>query len=112
MSARYFIAGDKQQEELLVGRKLSRWKLSETCWVIMLSAVGLLAASPASATAQWHRRKTSHASHPKKAYTRSVAGGQLYKAALLEDADSGRVLMSTNADMDWPPASMAKMMLL
>ena len=37
---------------------------------------------------------------------------QLYKAALLEDADSGRVLMSSNADMIWPPASMAKMMLL
>jgi len=79
----------------------------------MLCTAVSLAASPASATAQWRRRKTTHvSSHPKKAYSRSVAGGQLYKAALLEDADSGRVLMSSNADMDWPPASMAKMMLL
>ena len=36
--------------------------------------------------------------------------GPLYKGALLEDADSGRVLMAYNADMEWPPASMAKMM--
>ncbi len=36
----------------------------------------------------------------------------LYKGALLEDADSGRVLMAYNADMEWPPASMAKMMNL
>jgi len=41
-----------------------------------------------------------------------MASAQLYKAALLEDADSGRVLMASNADMEWPPASMAKMMLL
>jgi len=39
-------------------------------------------------------------------------GGPLYKAALLEDADSGRVLMAYNAEMEWPPASMAKMMNL
>jgi D-alanyl-D-alanine carboxypeptidase (penicillin-binding protein 5/6) len=31
---------------------------------------------------------------------------------LLEDADSGEVLYSQNADLQWPPASMAKMMLL
>ncbi len=36
----------------------------------------------------------------------------MYKGALLEDADSGRVLMAYNADMEWPPASMAKMMNL
>jgi len=41
-----------------------------------------------------------------------MASAQLYKAALLEDADSGRVLMASNADMEWPPAWMAKMMLL
>ncbi len=36
----------------------------------------------------------------------------LYRAALLEDADTGKVLFDHNADMQWPPASMAKMMLL
>jgi D-alanyl-D-alanine carboxypeptidase (penicillin-binding protein 5/6) len=35
-----------------------------------------------------------------------------YRAALLEDADTGKVLFEDNADMPWPPASMAKMMLL
>ena len=34
------------------------------------------------------------------------------RAAILEDADSGRVLYQYNADMEWPPASMAKMLLL
>jgi len=35
-----------------------------------------------------------------------------YRGALLEDADTGKVLFEENADMEWPPASMAKMMLL
>ncbi len=74
----------------------------------MLSAAIVLAASPAGASAQWRRvHKASHA----KRKTRAVAG-PLYKGALLEDADSGRVLMAYNADMEWPPASMAKMMNL
>jgi serine-type D-Ala-D-Ala carboxypeptidase (penicillin-binding protein 5/6) len=33
-------------------------------------------------------------------------------AALIEDADTGRILYSENPDLAWPPASMAKMMLL
>ncbi|HUN57345.1 MAG TPA: D-alanyl-D-alanine carboxypeptidase family protein [Candidatus Binataceae bacterium] len=33
-------------------------------------------------------------------------------AALVEDADTGRVLYSENPTLAWPPASMAKMMLL
>lgn len=35
-----------------------------------------------------------------------------YKGALLEDADSGKILYEDNPDMEWPPASMAKMTLL
>jgi serine-type D-Ala-D-Ala carboxypeptidase (penicillin-binding protein 5/6) len=38
--------------------------------------------------------------------------GPLYHAILLEDADTGSVLYAQNADLQWPPASMAKMMLL
>lgn len=73
--------------------------------IAMLGVVVVLAASPAGATAQWRRvHKTRH--------VRAAAAGPLYKGALLEDADSGRVLMAYNADMEWPPASMAKMMLL
>ncbi len=54
--------------------------------------------------------KTVH--HSKRPARAATSGGPLYKGALLEDADSGRVLMAYNADMEWPPASMAKMMNL
>ena len=53
--------------------------------------------------------KPAHSRHTSRAATSSIP---LYKGALLEDADSGRVLMAYNADMEWPPASMAKMMNL
>ena len=33
-------------------------------------------------------------------------------AALLEDADTGRILYAENPTLAWPPASMAKMMML
>lgn len=36
----------------------------------------------------------------------------MYHAALLEDADTGRILFDKNSEMQWPPASMAKMTLL
>ena len=76
----------------------------------MLSIAIVFAASPARASAQWRRvHKTTHSKHAARAAT---SGGPLYKGALLEDADSGRVLMAYNADMEWPPASMAKMMNL
>jgi D-alanyl-D-alanine carboxypeptidase (penicillin-binding protein 5/6) len=75
----------------------------------MLSAAILLAASPARAATEWRRvhKPVHHSKRPARAAT---SGGPLYKGALLEDADSGRVLMAYNADMEWPPASMAKMM--
>jgi serine-type D-Ala-D-Ala carboxypeptidase (penicillin-binding protein 5/6) len=77
----------------------------------MLSVALLLAASPARATTEWRRvRKSVH--HSKHAARAATSGGPLYRGALLEDADSGRVLMAYNADMEWPPASMAKMMNL
>jgi serine-type D-Ala-D-Ala carboxypeptidase (penicillin-binding protein 5/6) len=77
----------------------------------MLSIAILLSASPAGATTEWRRvRKSVH--HSKHAARAATSGGPLYKGALLEDADSGRVLMAYNADMEWPPASMAKMMNL
>ena len=74
--------------------------------VLILSAAVVFAASSAGATAQSRR----HKAHTKRAGS-SIAP-PLYKGALLEDADSGRVLMAYNADMEWPPASMAKMMNL
>ncbi len=73
----------------------------------LLSAAVVFAASPAGATAQSRRHKAARSKR-----TASATAAALYKGALLEDADSGRVLMAYNADMEWPPASMAKMMLL
>src|SRR5208282_4209452 len=61
----------------------------------------LVAAVPA-----WAAHKPGHRSH------RAVAPAPLYRGALLEDAATGKVLLATNADMEWPPASMAKMMLV
>src|SRR6266446_1436404 len=57
---------------------------------------------------------TRHSHHRHHAVRHRVvrARGPLYHAVLLEDADSGEVLYSQNADLQWPPASMAKMMLL
>jgi D-alanyl-D-alanine carboxypeptidase (penicillin-binding protein 5/6) len=80
----------------------------------MLSVVLLLAVSPAGATTEWRRvhKTVHHSKRPAKAARAATSGGPLYKGALLEDADSGRVLMAYNADMEWPPASMAKMMNL
>ena len=75
---------------------------------LLISAAVLFAAIPAHASTKSHRHRTSHT----RKSSRSMGGVPLYKAALLEDADSGRVLVAQNADMEWPPASMAKMMLL
>ena len=90
-----------RQRRAIVNLKSATWLGS----ALMLSAAVVLTASPAGATAQW--RRVHHTKH-----TASAAPAPLYKGALLEDADSGRVLMAYNADMEWPPASMAKMMNL
>jgi D-alanyl-D-alanine carboxypeptidase (penicillin-binding protein 5/6) len=75
---------------------------------MMLTAAVLLEASSAGAATEWRRvHRAVHSKHAARA-----AGVPLYKGALLEDADSGHVLMAYNADMEWPPASMAKMMNL
>ncbi|HXW84248.1 MAG TPA: D-alanyl-D-alanine carboxypeptidase family protein [Candidatus Binataceae bacterium] len=71
--------------------------------LLSLALIGGLLA-PASAHAALRHRKSHHPLH--------AATIGAYKGALLEDADSGRILFAYNADMQWPPASMAKMMLL
>ena len=50
--------------------------------------------------------------HPPVKHIQQKTEVQPYKGALIEDADSGKVLYEMNSDMTWPPASMAKMMLL
>ncbi len=88
------------------------WKTARTArWITAIFvAAGFGLGSPALATATSHRHHGTH--HSKAAAAASRTAVPLYKGALLEDADSGRVLYAYNADMQWPPASMAKMMLL
>ncbi len=119
--------GSEQEEELeergklslSPGRKTQRYMTiaglglpTRLGAILMLCAVFLFAAIPAHASTKSHRHRASHAKKSSSRSSRSRGGVPLYKAALLEDADSGRVLMAQNADMEWPPASMAKMMLL
>ncbi len=78
---------------------------SKTLVFFVLVAFGCALARPADAAISRHH---SHA--VKKRSHHSTA--PLYKGAILEDADSGKILYSLNPDMEWPPASMAKMMLL
>jgi D-alanyl-D-alanine carboxypeptidase (penicillin-binding protein 5/6) len=63
---------------------------------------------PQTAAASRYSHHRHHAARHRVVRSR----GPLYHAVLLEDADTGDVLYSQNADLQWPPASMAKMMLL
>ena len=87
---------------------ISSFRRGRSRWVaiLFLGAILCLASGP-PARAATHRRHL-------KAIKSFKAKGPIpfYRAALLEDADTGKVLLEDNADMQWPPASMAKMMLL
>ena len=75
------------------------------------SLLGLwLALGSVAAQAAQHRHRHHHARHAHRA----LAQGPWvpFKAALLEDADTGTILYANNEHVTWPPASMAKMMLL
>jgi D-alanyl-D-alanine carboxypeptidase (penicillin-binding protein 5/6) len=50
--------------------------------------------------------------HHHRTHAAHRTGVPLYHAELLMDADSGRILYAQNEKLVWPPASMAKMMLL
>jgi D-alanyl-D-alanine carboxypeptidase (penicillin-binding protein 5/6) len=84
--------------------ELAGWRNSSGLKSILIAAViaGVLSSSADAASSHHHSHRHS-AAHQ---------AGPLYRAALLEYADSGQVLFQQNADMEWPPASMAKMMLL
>ncbi|HTW87267.1 MAG TPA: D-alanyl-D-alanine carboxypeptidase family protein [Candidatus Binataceae bacterium] len=71
----------------------------------MLAILIPLVARPASAS-------RSTITHHHRVHRRVHSTVPLYHAVLLEDADSGRILYQENPDLVWPPASMAKMMLL
>jgi len=80
-------------------------------WFAVLISGAMLCLMAGRADASLRVKHRHHAG--KAAVTRSKTGPiPFYRAALLEDADTGKVLFEDNADMQWPPASMAKMMLL
>ncbi len=72
---------------------------------LIVLAGWLATASPAAAS-----HKVRHRAH--RAAVADAAAAPRYRGALLEDADTGKVLFESNAAMEWPPASMAKMMLV
>jgi D-alanyl-D-alanine carboxypeptidase (penicillin-binding protein 5/6) len=74
---------------------------------LVAGVLAVAALSPGAA-----RASLRHHHHPHPIKKRAHTAIQPYKGALLEDADSGKILYAQNADMQWPPASMAKMMLL
>ncbi len=107
---------------------MPRWYRLKEIFVALM-VVLLAAGTPVLARAQssdWHRSTTHHShkghsrSHRSRSHhSRSHHHGKhvaravpVYHAALLEDADTGRVLYANNPNLSWPPASMAKMMLL
>ena len=74
----------------------------------VVAAISLAHGAPALAATHAHPLH-SHSRH----HSRQAAGPVVrYHAALLEDADTGRILYASNPNLIWPPASMAKMMLL
>jgi D-alanyl-D-alanine carboxypeptidase (penicillin-binding protein 5/6) len=75
--------------------------------VLVLGAIFCLVPPTPSAHAATHHRRAKAIKHG-----RLKGPVPFYRAALIEDADTGKVLFEDNADMEWPPASMAKMMLL
>jgi D-alanyl-D-alanine carboxypeptidase (penicillin-binding protein 5/6) len=80
--------------------------------VLFFAATFCLAPLRADAAISLHHRH--HRVVAAKGVVKRAKTGPIpfYRGALLEDADTGKVLFEDNADMAWPPASMAKMMLL
>lgn len=76
------------------------------CALGVVLAVAL--AMPAGASGQTYSKPAEGGT----AGRRKARHAALDRAELLEDADSGMVLYERNTDLEWPPASMAKMMLL
>jgi D-alanyl-D-alanine carboxypeptidase (penicillin-binding protein 5/6) len=74
----------------------------------VIAMLGSVTARPVLATQSTRTHRHHHHYHHRVAHH----AAPLYHAVLLEDADSGRILYEENPDLEWPPASMAKMMLL
>ena len=88
-----------------VGEMAKSYRLSG---IFLLAGGILMAAEPtALASAVHHHHYIRHHQHVVHYVTVMPR-----HAALLEDADTGRILYAENPTLAWPPASMAKMMML
>jgi len=92
-----------------VERMSRRFRLIRQIFVVVM-ALGVAGAS--TALAAGHHKKQSHGHSHHRSSKRASGPVVMYHAALLEDADTGRILYAENPNLVWPPASMAKMMLL
>lgn len=84
------------------------------CAIVVISAIVLTTDGSAAASYKHHRRHTisHHHHHHYRHHRRAHKPVALYHALLLEDADTGRILYDYNGGIQWPPASLAKMMTL
>jgi D-alanyl-D-alanine carboxypeptidase (penicillin-binding protein 5/6) len=94
----------------LTEKIFNRAALPSSCKLAAIASIGMIfcvamPAPSAHAAMHHHHLKATKSLKPKGPIP-------FYRGALLEDADTGKVLFEDNADMPWPPASMAKMMLL
>jgi len=80
-------------------------------WAFAGTIIFLLASSAMASRGHRSHHFYHHLYHHRLVH-RSTRPIPLYHAALVEDADSGNILYSYNPSLQWPPASMAKMMLL
>jgi serine-type D-Ala-D-Ala carboxypeptidase (penicillin-binding protein 5/6) len=84
----------------------ARWGWVSEIFVGCTVAAAVVFLPTSAMASRGHRR------HFHNRFTRRISTVPLYHAALVEDADSGNILYSYEPTLRWPPASMAKMMLL
>lgn len=101
-----------------VAELIRRTKSVSMAAILLPAAVAIIATTilttvvPARASnSVRHGHPVSH-HHHRRAHREVRTGTVLYHALLLEDADTGRIIYDYNGGIEWPPASMAKMMLL
>jgi D-alanyl-D-alanine carboxypeptidase (penicillin-binding protein 5/6) len=83
---------------------MTKWR---NFYLAIITTAVVLSSLVTASTARAAHRPVHHKHH-----AAAAPAPPLFRGALLEDADTGKILMATNADMEWPPASMAKMMLI
>jgi serine-type D-Ala-D-Ala carboxypeptidase (penicillin-binding protein 5/6) len=82
-------------------------------YIVAAAVIAMVAQGAARPALAAHSTSSSHHRHHHRAHRKVQRKPALpYHAVLVEDADSGRILYQENPDLVWPPASMAKMMLL